>query len=252
MNKEYSQTNYSVSTFWDKRGDRVMLLVNLNRKQFSLSIRLYCSKADYGKATSGRMLTSEQKTIRDKITESIMKAEELLSRLNEPTKESFLKFYKSDLNLSNGSKVDAYSLFETKIAVLNAEERFGSSHNLNDSLQSLKSYQKVLYLEDVDESFINGYKNYMLKRKRSLTTVGIYLRNLRSIYNQAIRDGLISDSKKPFRNMHITTNAKSKAVLYPAQLKQLWEYRSESIRENRAIAFFFFSYLCNGMNFKLI
>jgi hypothetical protein len=36
------------------------------------------------------MLTSEQKKLRDKIYSCVLKAEELLSRLNEPTKESFI------------------------------------------------------------------------------------------------------------------------------------------------------------------
>src|SRR6185312_10422109 len=184
MNKEYSQKNYSVSTFWDKRGERVMLLVNLNRQQFSLSIRLYCSQVDYQKATSGRMLTSAQKKIRDKLTDSIMKAETLLSRLKEPSKESFLKFFKSDMNLSVGSMVEVYPLFRIKIAVLEGEQRFGTAENHRNSLQSFKSFRKELYLEDITESFIKGYKDYMLKRKRSSTTIGMYLRNLRAIYNQ--------------------------------------------------------------------
>src|SRR6185312_17305096 len=140
MNKEYSQKNYSVSTFWDKRGERAMLLVNLNRKQFSLSIRLYCSQVDYQKATSGRMLTSAQKKIRDKLTDSIMKAETLLSRLNEPTKESFLKFFKSDMNLSVGSMVEVYPLFQIKIDAFNAEERFGSVLTFDTAMRSFRNF----------------------------------------------------------------------------------------------------------------
>jgi len=250
MNKEYSQKNYSVSTFWDKRGERVMLLVNLNRQQFSLSIRLYCSQVDYQKATSGRMLTSAQKKIRDKLTDSIVKAETLLSRLKEPSKESFLKFFKSDMNLSVGSMVEVYPLFQIKIDAFNAEERFGSVLTFDTAMRSFRNFKKELYLEEITEKFLKDYKNWMIQRNRSLTTIGMYLRDLRAIYNQAIEDGLISGNLNPFKNIQIGSKVKSKSVLYPAQLKQLWEYRSESIRAQRGIAFFFFSYLCNGMNFK--
>jgi hypothetical protein len=127
MNKEFSEKNYSVSTFWDKRAGRIMLSINLNRTRFSLSIHLYCSQSDYLKAKSGRMLTSEQKKLRDRIYSCVLKAEELLSRLNEPTKESFIKFYKSDLNLSSGSKVDCFALLQAKFVELESEERFGSA-----------------------------------------------------------------------------------------------------------------------------
>jgi hypothetical protein len=51
-----------------------------------------------------------------------------------------------------------------------------------------------LYLEDVTESFVKGYKDFMVKRKRSATTIGMYLRNLRAIYNQAVSDGFGSSS----------------------------------------------------------
>lgn len=245
---------FKVSVFWDNRNKgkegTVMMSVSINRQRFYFSLKIFCTDLDFNKAIGGRMLNDSQKKLKDEINFCVLKAEELLSRLNEPTKESFLKFFKSDLNLSTGNSVDAYSLFKIKIDVLKAEERFGSASNLHDSLQSFKSFRKDLYLEDINESFVKGYKDFMLKRNRSLTTIGIYIRNLRAVYNQAINDGLISGSIKPFKNLQLGSKVKSKSVLYPAQLKQLWEYRSESLRDNRAIAFFFFSYLCNGMNFK--
>jgi len=249
-------TQFKVSVFWDNRNKlkgnmgTVMLQPTINRQRFYFSLKLLCTKVNYEKAMTGRMLNPEQKKLREDINSCIMKAEELLSRLNEPTKESFIRFYKSDLNLSIGSKVDCYSLMKAKIAVLEAEERFGTAQNLNASFHSFKTFKNELYLEDISESFIKGYKDFMIKRKCSSTTTGMYLRNLRAVYNQAISDGLISGSVKPFKNITLGSSVKSKSVLYPYQLKQLWEYRSESLRETRAIAFFFFSYLCNGMNFK--
>ncbi len=55
----------------------------------------------------------------------LMKAEKLLSGLNGPSKESFLKFFKSDINLSMSSMVEVYRLFKIKLAAFNA----GDSQN---------------------------------------------------------------------------------------------------------------------------
>lgn len=248
---------FSVSTMWDSRAirpdnkSRVMLCVVLpNRSSFKLSLKIQCTKADYEKVMSGRSLNVYQQGLRKEISSFVLKGEELIERLAEPTKEIFLRFFKSDNNLSVSSKVDVYSLFQNKIDALNLEERFGTAENCRCAMKSFKRFKKELYLEDIDEQFINRYKAYNLSNKVSLTTIGIYLRNLRSIFNKAEDDGLVSGSKKPFKNIVIGSSVKSKSVLYPEQLKLLWNYRSDSIRDRRAIAMFFFCYLNNGMNFK--
>jgi integrase len=48
----------------------------------------------------------------------------------------------------------------------------------------------------------------------------------------------------------IGTSAKSKSVLYAEDLKKLWDYEGITLREKRSKDYFFFLYLCNGMNFK--
>lgn len=247
---------FSISTLWDSRSikpnkqSRIMLCVTINRERFKLSIKLYSTQSDYEKAVGGRSLSEHQKELRSEILSFVMKAESLLERLNEPSKEIFLRFFKSDSNLSISSKVEVYSLFQIRYDELVKESRYGSAECVKVAKKSFANYKNNLYLEDIDESFLKGYKQWMLQKKLSTTTVGIYLRTLRAIYNAAINDGLISGSSKPFKNICINSSVKSKSVLYPVQLKALWEYRSESKRDQRAIAFFFFCYLGNGMNFR--
>jgi integrase/recombinase XerD len=78
----------------------------------------------------------------------------------------------------------------------------------------------------------------------------MYLRHLKAITNKAIKEGYISDKHYPFKNYTIGISAKSKDVLYPEQIKALWNYQPIGVRERRAKDFFFFCYLSNGMNFK--
>ncbi len=118
-------------------------------------------------------------------------------------------------------------------------------------MYSLQSFKPTLYYEDIDSVLIKSYHSHMKEKGRSDTTVGMYLRSLRTIYNQTIEAGIIPPPKKnPFKELSLRSSAKSKDVLYPDQLKVLWEYQPIGIREDRAKDFFFFSYLCNGMNFK--
>lgn len=249
-------TIFSVSTFFDKRSMKkdkgsIYLLINLNRKQFYLSIRIRCTEIDYEKSKLGsRNLTEYQMQLRKEIYTYIERAEILLRSLNNPTKETFIKYFKSEVNLSNSTKVDAYKLFTLKYESLLKEERFGTAETVKCSLSSFKSFKSELFLEDINESFLKGYTNFMIKKGKSQTTVGIYLRNLKAIYNQSISDGLISGNQKPFKNIVTRTGVKSKSVLYSEQLKQLWDYRTSTEYEARCISLFFFCFLSNGMNYK--
>ncbi len=89
-----------------------------------------------------------------------------------------------------------------------------------------------------------------LKKGSSMTTIQIYFRNLRTIFNKAIKEGYISERHYPFKSYTIGMSAKSKSVLYAPDLKKLWEYQPKSATERRAKDLFFFVYMANGMNFK--
>lgn len=163
----------------------------------------------------------------------------------------FVKFFKSETDLFMVSKTYIVPYFEAKIERLFLEDRFSSSSSYELALKSLMNYHpNELNFKNIDEKFLKGYVAYMLSKGNSTATAGIYLRNLRSIYNDVIKAGIMPESSYPFRAFKFRSKLKSKDVLYPQQLKQLLNYETTDEREKRAIAFFFFCYTCNGMNFQ--
>lgn len=85
----------------------------------------------------------------------------------------------------------------------------------------------------------------------SATTVGIYLRHLRVIFNDAISDKIISRDSYPFgKNQYVIPAGRNiKKALSKDIIEQLKSYRPTSDFERRALDFWLFSYFCNGMNF---
>jgi integrase/recombinase XerD len=251
------QSNYSISILWDKRSTKVgtklcpvKLSLNLNGLQFLVGLKLYATEEDFEKAIKGKGGSNENKELRKQMNDYMAKAETILERMPNPTRESFKRLFKSETDLFTTNKTDVSFLFEEKIQQLMKEERIKTAENCAHALKSLKRFKKELYFEDLDVHFLEGYKAWVAKEGNSPTTAQIYLRNLRAIFNKAIKDGYISEKHYPFKNFSIGTSAKSKSVLYPAQLKQLWEYAPVGLRERRAKDYFFFCYLSNGMNFK--
>jgi integrase len=93
-----------------------------------------------------------------------------------------------------------------------------------------------------------------IKTKDGLTrtTVGIYLRPLRAVFNTAIELKEIDRSIYPFgkRGYTIPKGQKVKKALSKAQLALLRDAAEENTEQKKAKDFWFFSYTCQGMNVK--
>jgi site-specific recombinase XerD len=119
-------------------------------------------------------------------------------------------------------------------------------------LHSLQGYRKTLSYEQVTTEFLNGYHLNLTRSGKSISTVGIYLRPLRAVYNWAILEGIIGAEAYPFGKgkYQIPSSQNIKKSLSKTDLKKLFEFSSEVAWEQRARDFFVFSYLANGMNMK--
>jgi hypothetical protein len=72
------------------------------------------------------------------------------------------------------------------IKILLQEERIGTALSYKDSYSSIKKFKGNVLFTDITTSYLHQYENWMLKRGCSRTTVGIKLRPLRTIFNEAI------------------------------------------------------------------
>jgi integrase len=253
------EKKYSLNTFWDGRAidsktklSRIMLTIKLNgQKQFRISLKVRSTRQDYVKAISTQRNVSEEvNNIRKDLNEYLQKAENILERLDNPIQETFTRLFKSESDLFLRNKTEIAPFFELKIARFFKEEKFSSSSSYKLAFASLTKYKSRPHFEDINDKWLKDYQSFMLAKGCSITTPNIYLRNLRTIFNEAIKDGIISPKYYPFKGFKFGARVKSKGVLYPHELKMLLNYKTEGIREGRAKAWFFFCYLCNGMNFK--
>jgi len=93
----------------------------------------------------------------------------------------------------------------------------------------------------------------MLDQGKSTTTISIYLRNLRTIFNQARQTGDIPQDLYPFgkHQYQVPQSRNIKKALTIADVKKIVRYQPEAgSTEARYRDYWLFSYLCNGVNFK--
>ena len=105
---------------------------------------------------------------------------------------------------------------------------------------------------NINVNWLKSFENYLLVSNLSITTVGIYLRPLRAMFNKAIEEREIDKELYPFgkRGYQIPNTKKVKKALDLEQLKILYQAKPENKEQEKAKDFWFLSYNCNGMNLK--
>lgn len=172
---------------------------------------------------------------------------------------TFEKFEKKLLR-PEGAANNVFYYYSQVIAQLQKEERLTTASNYDLSAKSLKKFlnsknQKddILHFEDISTSFLKEYEKWMLADKKSMTTIGVYLRPLRAVFNQAIAEGELPHDVYPFgkRKYQIPAGRNIKKALNKTDLQKLLEFKlpDESILK-KARDFWFFSYVASGMNMK--
>ena len=190
----------------------------------------------------------------DKITNVEATARAVIKNMDGFTFEEFEKKFfdpsKEEINL--------FTAIQNYVDELKEQKRASTSSSYNCTLQSMKKYAthknlKVLQFDDLTIRFLKDYEKWMLADGNNLTTVGIYLRNVRAILNKAIKDGLFKLEKYPFGRdkYQIPAGSNVKKALALAEVGKIYNYQCiEGSSEQRYKDYWVFSYLCNGINIK--
>ena len=220
--------------------------------QFRIGLKLFSTKDLFAKAISSQgIIPKEAKQLKEDIDKFVNKAKSILAMFPNVTPKMFKKLFKSETALNVSGKTDMTPLFQKKIDELVDEDRAGSISFYEQSLSTFKRYNENFYLEDITVEWLKSFRTWWVNNQgNSNATAQIHMRQLRHIYNRAIRDGYISQSYYPFKDFTIGSTSKSKDVVYPDQMKKIWQYEPRTNDEARSKDFFIFLYLQNGLNIK--
>lgn len=187
--------------------------------------------------------------IKIKCDAQVVKANDVLNKLPVFSFDLFERKFLTGLH-SNDS---VYLYYEKIIEKLKSERRIGTATSYNTSMNSLKKFSPKLFFRDVTVLFLNDYENWILSEGRSSTTVGIYLRPLRAVLNQAIEDGEFLRELYPFgkRRYQIPASRNIKKALTLEEVGKIVRFQAApGTWWEKARDMFVFSYFANGMNIK--
>jgi integrase len=175
--------------------------------------------------------------------------------LNSQNDFDFTLFHKKfSILLQEESKpgtLRAYYLRSIKQLLI--EGRIGNAMAFHSSYRSLIKFKGNVLLTQVNIIYLKEYEAKLKAANASKTTIGIYLRPLRTIFNDAINDGFIKrETQYPFgkRRYQIPTSRNIKKALQLSEVEMIYNYQCDPDNESeqRGKAFWLFSYLANGIN----
>lgn len=131
--------------------------------------------------------------------------------------------------------------------------RIGTASSYQSSYNSLKSFRFNFRFRQLTVQVLKEYEGWMIHvSQNSKTTVGIYMRALRAVFNEAINQKLVTQEDYPFgrRKYGIPGGRNIKKALSTDGIAKLYYTKVERENEEKAKDFWFFSFYANGMNVK--
>jgi len=236
----------------------VCLVVNINgeRKRYRTGKQL--SHEQWEKIHARNLRDEKLKEIKKEIQEFINMAE--LVKIN--IEKGKIAFSFEEFELGYFKKVDIdRSEISLADCVKDFFENYKKDHKGKElSIQTIMMYETLsnsinnfkanIKINQVTLDFLIDYEESLRKKGKSISTIGIYLRQLKAIINYAISKKYMALDKYPFKGFEIQAAESNKRALDDNGIKALLNYNSAIEPEQKAVDFWIFSYLGNGINFK--
>jgi integrase/recombinase XerD len=211
------------------------------------STKYSLSKKDFVSVWETQKPRKEHQEVRNELQAIITRANDACKNLHPFSFSQFEKKY-----LGNSVIKDTINdCFSDYTKQLREEGRIGTAVSYECAQSSIKKYFKKARFTDVTPETLGKYEKWMLDQGNSVTTVGIYLRSLRTLFNNLISEGALPKECYPFgkKKYEIPTGNNIKKSLTLQDIALIY-YHKANDTEARSKAFWIFMYLCNGINVK--
>lgn len=225
----------------------VKVRVTSQRKRVYYPTNYNLSISDFEK-TQGKRPRAPFDEIARSLQDFENKANDIIDRMPVFTFGLFENLY-----LENRGATDSVNFALEKYAKeLRSEKRIGTAVTCECAAKSLENFKAGLQFADVTKSLLIKYENWMLENGRSKTTIGIYLRALRTVFNMAKIDQSIYPFGEEKKGKYsIPTSKNTKKALTAENIAEIYHYKaSTETMEAMSKDYWIFLYLCNGMNAK--
>lgn len=144
-------------------------------------------------------------------------------------------------------------LFREHISSLTASGRKSYALSIKQLYNSLIEFNGHLDIpfSEMDIVWLRRYEAFLRRKGLAENTIGIRFRTLRSIYNVAIEEDVVSAELYPFKKLKVSKlhQETAKRALSKEDIERVLSYKSTNRYMRFPIDIFAFTYYCGGINF---
>lgn len=153
-------------------------------------------------------------------------------------------------------KTSRIPVFDYIREIIGSLEKIGKNGNSNVYRGTMGTLLKFcggenLTFEDINYSFLRNFEAHLQEKGCKINTISFYLRTLRSVFNRAIKDGIVCEEYYPFKKITIRKEKTVKRAIYKDEIAQIKNLKLEAFPPlDLARDIFLFSFYMRGMSFK--
>ena len=190
-----------------------------------------------------------------KLREFLLERENKIHFILKNSHISSLKQFKDVFQVENQIKeTDIIKFLFNKTIDYNKERRYSYSNSYKNTITKIKEYigKDHLKFYDIDVKWLQNFEKFVINSDISKSSLGFYLKNIRTVFNEAIEKKIIPKEIYPFGNKRyvISGASKKKNILSLEELTKLKNFKTKNGFKQKAKDFFFFSFYSNGMTIK--
>ena len=228
----------------------VKLYLKFKGKNIYVSLNIYVYEWEFDKitgkivdrknATQLNSLISSKKTRSD----SLLLELETQNALSKYTPERLKALLESG-NVENNTATLFKPYFDTFIE----KYKIGTKQTFKDTANKISKFADIetLLLQDITVSWLKDFDAFMIKGGLKTNTRGIYMRNIRTVINDAIDREIISLNAYPFRRFKIKKEETTHRAQDVEDLKKLRDYPCEE-SQKRYRDVYMLSFYLRGLN----
>jgi len=247
----YSKDGITVASILDNRKENKNGTYPVKIRVTYKRVRKYYSTGRDLKIKDWESLSTNKSRNWKETRESIENSFSLV-RMNVETlaEKGGFSFDTLNLRLSKGTGDTVNSAFNAKVENLKKDDRIGTMLICSNVLKNIESFcGKKLSFDSVSVDWLKRFEKHLLIDKNH-TTVGMHMREIRTIMNNARKAGVIKETQYPFGKdkyeIQATTGSKKALTINQIGLIVRFSDGNETTEKYRDL--WFFIYLCNGIN----
>lgn len=182
-------------------------------------------------------------------------ASKILDLMMEQEKNFTLEMFDSLFRPEKVEELKFIDFFQKRIDLFKESGQISSSYSYYNTVCALKRFRPTVIqyeFAQIDYAFLVAFESDLRSRGCTNGGISLYMRNIRAVYNSAIKSKIASQDNYPFRDYVISKlkSTKIKKALTKEELQMLLDYDfSENLERAKVLYTYLFSFFCRGMNF---